>query len=266
MGLQLRQICLVAHHLAPAIDDLSAVFGIEACFVDPAVGVFGLENTLLSVGRNFLEVVAPVREGTAAGRYLERRHGDGGYMVICQTSDAATQADCRRRAAEAGVRVAWQHDEGSHHYMQLHPGDMQAAFFEVDWDAHAELDGYWGAAGGRGWEPHVRTDVVGGFTGVELQGPDPRALAEHWGQVAGLPVLQDEAPNDDPGPEDGAPYLQLENARIRFVPDRDGRGPGLAGVDLSVRDRAFVVDAAMQRGALVEDEIVQICGTRFYLR
>ena len=40
---------------------------------------FGLENTLMPVGRNFLEVVAPIQEGTAAGRYLDRRGGNGGY-------------------------------------------------------------------------------------------------------------------------------------------------------------------------------------------
>ena len=256
MGLQLRQVCLVAGKLSPVIDDLSRVFGIEACFVDPGVGVFGLENTLLGVGRNFLEVVAPVKDGTAAGRYLDRRKGDGGYMVICQTSDAETQAACRRRAEESGVRVAWEHTEGSHKMMQLHPGDLRASFFEIDWESHGELDGYWGAAGGRGWQEHVRTGVVRDFLGVELQGPDPVALAELWGGVAGLPVQRD----------DGEPYLQLANARIRFVPDLDGRGPGLRGVDLEVADRAFVIDAAKQRGALVDRDVVQICGTRFYLR
>jgi len=255
MGLHLRQICLVARRLAPAIDDLRAVLGIESCFVDEGVGVFGLENTLLCIGRNFLEVVAPVRDGTTAGRYLDRRGGDGGYMVICQTTDEATQTACRRRAEEAGVRVAWEHVAGSHHMMQLHPGDLQAAFLEIDWEAHGELQGYWGAAGGRGWEPHVKTDVVADFAGVELQGPDPDALAALWGRVTGLPV----------GSDDGAPCLQLENARLRFVRDEDGRGPGLGGVDLVVSDRARVLEAARRRGALVQDEVVVLCGTRFRL-
>ena len=256
MGLQLRQICLVARELRPAIEDLSEVFGVEACFVDEGVGVFGLENTLLSIGRNFLEVVAPVKDGTTAGRYLDRRGGDGGYMVICQTTDEATQRACRERAEAAGIRVAWQGDMGTHHVMQLHPGDLQASFFEIDWEEHGELDGYWGAAGGRGWEEHVRTDGVADLRGAELQGPDPEALAALWGNVAGIPVSHD-------GDE---PYLQLENARIRFVEDRDGRGPGLGGVDLAVADRARLIEAAKQRGALRGDDVVELCGTRFYLR
>lgn len=77
MTIQLRQICLVARELDPVINDLTDVLGINACFIDPGVGAFGLENTLMCVGRNFLEVVAPVKEGTAGGRYLDRR----GVMV-----------------------------------------------------------------------------------------------------------------------------------------------------------------------------------------
>ncbi len=84
MTIQLRQICLVARELQPVIEDLTQVLGINTCYVDPGVGKFGLENTLMPVGRNFLEVVAPVEENTAGGRYLDRRNGDGGYMVITQ--------------------------------------------------------------------------------------------------------------------------------------------------------------------------------------
>lgn len=255
MALQLRQICLVAHELAPVVADLQAVFGLGRAFVDPGVAVFGLENTLLCVGRNFLEVVAPVREGTAAGRFLARRRGEGGYMVITQTSDAKTQAACRRRAEAAQVRVAWEHVEGSHHFMQLHPGDLQAAFLEIDWDAHAELEGHWGAAGGRAWEAHVRTDVVRDFTGLALQAEDPPALARLWGEVAGLDVLE----------RDGHPTLELRNARIRFVEIRDGRGPGLSEIDLAVADRARATSAARARGLPVEGDAVTICGTRFRL-
>ena len=87
MTIQLRQICLVAKDLNPVIDDLTEVLGINRCFIDPGVRTFGLENTLMCVGRNFLEVVAPVEEGTAGGRYLNRRGGDGGYMVICQAGN-----------------------------------------------------------------------------------------------------------------------------------------------------------------------------------
>ena len=77
MWLRLRQICLVARELELVVDDLQAVFGLEVAYRDPAVGYFGLENALLPVGNQFLEVVAPIREQTAGGRYLEKRGGGG---------------------------------------------------------------------------------------------------------------------------------------------------------------------------------------------
>jgi len=134
MPLTLRQICLVAKDLEPAIDDLTSVLGIEACYADPDVVVFGLKNTLLAVGTNFIEVVSPIEEGTAAGRYLKRRNGDGGYMIITQTDGRETQEACRIRAASMDIRVAWElpHDTGR--YMQLHPADTGGSFFEIDWD------------------------------------------------------------------------------------------------------------------------------------
>ena len=87
MWLRLRQIALVARQLAPVVDDLRELFGLAVAYRDPSVEAFGLENAVLPVGNQFLEVVAPIREGTAGGRYLERRRGDGGYMVILQCDD-----------------------------------------------------------------------------------------------------------------------------------------------------------------------------------
>ena len=60
--LRLRQICLVARELKPHLEDLREVLGIEVCHVDPGVGTFGLENSLMPIGSQFLEIVAPVRE------------------------------------------------------------------------------------------------------------------------------------------------------------------------------------------------------------
>ena len=96
MSLRMRQICLVARELAPVVDEFRAALGLEVCHRDPGVGKYGLENALFPIGHNFLEVVAPVREGTTAGRYLDRRGGDGGYMVITQCDDLAPPAQALR--------------------------------------------------------------------------------------------------------------------------------------------------------------------------
>ncbi len=255
MTIQLRQICLVARELEPAIDDLTTILGIKTCFVDPGVGKFGLENTLMAVGKNFLEVVAPVAEGTAAGRYLDRRGGDGGYMVITQIDTLENQQAIRQRALDNRVRVAWERERDGWNLCQLHPRDMIASFFEIEWDVHEEFEGHWNPAGGSGWEDKVRQDVTVDYLGVELQGPDPVELAGLWGKVAGLRVDGDGAELN----------IRFNNATIRFVAAEDGRGPGLGGLDIAIRDRDHILANAKERACYVSDSQVDICGTQWYL-
>lgn len=255
MTIQLRQICLVARALAPVIEELEDILGLERCYVDAGVGVFGLENTLLPVGRNFLEVVAPVHEGAAGARYLDRRGGDGGYMVITQADTRSNQQAVRKRALDAGVRIAHESERSGWNICQLHPADMVASFLEVEWDAHEDLAGHWMPAGGSGWQDKLRVDVTVDFLGVELQGPDPASLASLWATVLGLPLATD-------GEE---LCIRLNNATIHFVAATDGRGAGLGGLDIAVRDRAHVLEHARRRGRYVSDDRVDICGVRFRL-
>lgn len=255
MSIYLRQIALVAEKLEPVLQDLQAVFGVERAYVDPEVKVFGLENTLLAFGTNFLEVVAPVQGGTAAGRYLKRRGGDGGYMVIAQADSRAGQDAVRANAAAHNVRVAWEMNSDKWRIMQLHPGDMRASFYEVDWDSVSNPTGHWGPAGGTGWEGAVNQSRVGTIIGAELQGPNPEALAAHWGAVSGLDVER----------RAGVPHVPLANGFLRFVRDEDGRGPGLGGMVLKVTDKPAILESAAARGLPATEYMVTICGTRFYL-
>lgn len=245
----------MARDLAPVINELETILGISRCYVDPGVAAFGLENTLLPVGRNFLEVVAPTEGGTAGGRYLDRRQGDGGYMVICQADSKENQQIVRSRALERDIRIAMESERASWNICQLHPRDMIAAFLEIDWDSHDDFRGNWEPAGGVGWEDKVKQDWTVDYLGVELQGEDPLALAEIWGAVL------------DVEPENhGDNYtLSLNNVSLRFVREQDGRGAGLGGVDLKVADRDSILAQARLRNAYVSDDRVDICGTRFYL-
>ena len=255
MTIHLRQICLVAEQLAPVIDDLTAILGIHSCYVDPGVGKFGLENNLMPVGRNFLEVVAPTQDNTAAGRYLDRRNGDGGYMVITQIDTLDEHQRLRQRALDQGVRIAHEHNSEEWYLSQLHPRDMQAAFLELEWNPQADFGGYWNPVGGLGWEDKVDQDRTVDIIGVELQGSDPFALAEHWGNVTDLPIEGDLE----------HPCIRFNNATLRFVADNDGRGAGLGGLDIRVANRQALLAEAQRRGCYVNDSQVNICGTRWYL-
>jgi len=249
----MRQIALIARELAPVVDEIREVFGLEVAYRDPEVAAFGLENAVFPVGNQFLEVVAPVREGTAGGRYLDRRGGDGGYMVILQCDDHTPR---KRHAAELGIRKVLEQDESKFRIMQLHPRDTGGCLLEIDEQIGGEkLDGPWFPAG-RDWQSAVRTDVVRGIAAAEIQTPDPADLAARWGQVVELPVEADAG---------GHASLRLDNAGIRFVKDTDGRGEGLGGLDLAVANRSRLLAAAERHGHRISDELVHICGIRFRL-
>jgi hypothetical protein len=67
MTMRLRQIALVARDLDTVVQDLCAVLGVEVCFQDPAVAVFGLRNAVMPLGDTFLEVVSPSGRGRRPG-------------------------------------------------------------------------------------------------------------------------------------------------------------------------------------------------------
>ena len=91
--------CSSARDLEPSYERLRDALGLGEPFRDPGVGAFGLHNVVCALGEDFLEIVSPTQEGTAAGRHLDRR-GEGGYMLIFQLDDlAGARERARRRSA-----------------------------------------------------------------------------------------------------------------------------------------------------------------------
>lgn len=258
MWLRVRQIAVACGDLRETALDVATILGLEACYTDPGVARFGLKNTLWPIGSQFLECVTPVEAGTAAGRYMDRRGGgDTGYMVITEVDDVDHRRDHVERI---GVRVAFPLDfpEQGHRGIQLHPADTGGSFFEMDqmtMTGGGDPGGPWWPAG-PSWQPYVRTDHVSAISGVELQSPDPARLAARWGQIAELQVVE----------RDGVATLACDDATIRFVEAVDGRGEGLAGIDVATEDRDRVLDGARSRGRRVSDDEVTVAGLRVYLR
>lgn len=252
--IRLRQIAMVVRDLDRVVARLQSVFGLDIAHVDPGVEVFGLENRVLPVGTQFLEVLAPIRPGTAAERYMARRGGDTGYMVICQCDD---QEAVRARIRELGLRVAWERDQEGYSILQLHPKDTGGTFLEIDWAAGWEqADGPWPPAG-EAWREHVRTEVVRGIIGAEIESPEPQTLASRWSAIMGLPA--------EPL-SDGSFGISLENARLRFVASADGRSEGLRGVELDAVDPTRALRQAEELGLPAEGETIVLGGMRFRLR
>jgi len=247
---RLRQICLVAPALEPVVGDLAAILGLEVCYRDPNVARYGLENALLPIDSTLLEVVAPVREGTAAGRFLAKTGGQGGYMAIFACRDPDER---KRNAAQWGVRVAHEIDHPPYRGVQLHPRDCRAAFIEFNTTAGSDnIFGPYPPAG-PDWTRAIRRDVTRRMTGVVLESPDPAALAALWGRLLGV----------DPRPAaDGGFEIVLVNAVLRV---RSGPRDALTGLALEVADRTAVIDAARRRGYATGSEAFAIAGVEISL-
>ena len=246
--MRLRQIALVGKDLAAIRDDITAVLGLGDAYADPGVGKYGLQNQVWPIGDTFLEVVSPMQPGTTAGRLIDKRGGDGGYMAIFQVDDLPA---ARARIAEAGVRVVDQSDRDGAAFTHLHPKDLPGAIVSVDAMQPRERWEW----GGPDWRDHVRTDVSVEIRGAEIQGEDPEAISARWAAALGLPRERT---------ADGW-RLALDGGEIRFVTPRDDRGEGLGAFDVAVRDPAAVRARAEARGRLDAAGEVTLCGTRVRL-
>ncbi len=248
--MRLRQIALVGEDLAACEADIRAILGLDYAYDDPGVGTFGLKNAVFPVGETFLEVVSPKQPGTTAGRLLEKRGGDGGYMAIFQVRDIGA---ARALIREAGARTVADADRDGVHMSHIHPKDIGGAIVSVDqmepWERWE-----WG---GPIWRENVRTDTSLALTGAEIQSDDPKAMATRWSEVLGQPVK----------PADGGGWrMDLdEGGEVRFVEATDGRGEGLGRFDVAVRDPEAVRAAAKARGKLDADGNVVLSGTRVRL-
>jgi hypothetical protein len=248
--IRLRQICLVAPNLEPVVGDIADIMGLDVCYRAGNVAKYGLENALLPVDTILLEVVAPFQPGTAAGRFLAKTGGRGGYMAIfaCDNPDAHGE-----HAKQIGVRVANVIDHAPYRGVQLHPRDCRAAFIEFN---HTEgSDDILGAysPAGPDWQKSIRNDVTRALIGVEMRSPDAKDLAEHWGRILAVAVTSG---------GDGEPELKLPNCRFSFV---KGDSEIMSGLTFRVVDVAAVRDAAKAKGRPVSGDSFLLGGVTFHL-
>ncbi len=213
---RLRQAVLVARELEPVAAALRAALDLGEPFRDPGVGEFGLENAVFALGDCFLEVISPTRGDTAAGRYLARHGGDGGYMVIFDLQDLE---GARSRALGLGVRVVWQIDLPDISGTHLHPADMRGAIVSLD---RSEPYGSW-RWGGPAWTGRTGEGAPGRLAGITVSVADPQAAAQRWGEVLGVAASAGEEP-----------LLRLDGADLRFQAAPDERGEGLVELALEL--------------------------------
>ena len=244
--MDLRQLVMVSSLRDPIVDSLCNLFDIKVSFNDPGVAHFGLENAVLPVGTDFLEVVSPVKENTTAGRYLDRRNGDGGYMVIIQVDDFLA---AKQIVKENDIRVVWESDHPEARAIHLHPKQMGGAILSLDWMDPKES---WKWAGPN-WDKFVNTSLVNRFVGVEIQAENPEDMKNTWQSVLNL---NSERVTGN--------QINLDNTWIRFLEDEDGRGSGVSAFCLEANDNDKLFEKASDLGLVYEDNIM-IGGVKFLL-
>ena len=249
--MRIRQLVLVSENRDDVVEDLCNLFKIEVAFYDPGIIHFGLENAVIPVGDTFLEVVSPVKEETTAGRYLERRKGNGGYMVIVQTDDLTSE---KARVEGEGINIVWnanREEEGIHaQAIHLHPRDVGGAILSIDsmTPPNAWL---WASSS---WEKNVRTEVCNYLNGVHIQSKEPESMMRSWARALGEEAVY----------EDNQFKILLEGSRVVFVEDTDGRGEGIEAFEINVNDKEKVLKSAKSKGLIRNDE-VYIGGVKFLL-
>jgi hypothetical protein len=245
--MRLRQIAIACQDVDAVAKDLNAAFGLNIAFRDPAIIHYGLANAVLPAGTGFIEVLAPVRPDASAARFLARRGGDAGYMLILQVADAAAE---RARVAGHGVRVVDDIENSKYRAAHFHPADFGGVLVSVDEQRTApdplEPFGDWQPAG-RDWRDAVTPEVLD-LNAATLTSADPAGLAGLFSRLLG-------------GPLAGPLRLPLDRGELRFAEGREDRTE-IAEIELQVRDPAAVMQRAARGGLVIADGAVRIGGVR----
>ena len=238
--LRLRQIVYVASDPEASITELGEALGAGVVFRDPGVAEFGLHNALFCVGDQFVEIVSPTAGGTTAGRLLDKRSGDGGYMIMLQTDDL----DGLEHGFEAeGIRVILDartsgSDGSTIRGLHLHPKDIGSAILSID-ETNPVDSWLWA---GEHWATEPAATEVGAVTGVVIQSGDPEVTGARWAAALGV---------DSRTTANGS-AIDLDDATLEFVPLGDDRGDGIVGYCFSGNgsepaSRSIVIGAEFAR-------------------
>lgn len=203
---------LAARDLDAVVASLRDSLGLGEPFADPGVAIFGLRNAVFAIGDTFLEVVSPAEPDTSAGRLLDRRGGDCGYMVMFQVADLAA---AKARASAQSIRQVFEVELDDIAEVHLHPADMCGAIVALSAPTPPEAWRW----GGPDWE---QRSVPGRVAAVTVSVEDPDEIAARWTTVVGEIEAVTFQRGDDLGPteitiERDVTPTQLEIGSVRIT-------------------------------------------------
>ncbi len=170
---RLRQAVIATRDLEGVAERLQRTLGLGEPYADPGVEHFGLRNAVFALGDTFLEVISPIRPDTSAGRLLDRRGGDTGYMLMFQVEDLAA---ARQRARRERVREVFQVSLKDMDEVHLHPADMRAAIVSLSQPKPPEA-WRWGGADWQARSAPLR------ITGATITVAQPMGVAALWESI-----------------------------------------------------------------------------------
>ena len=243
--MRIRQVALAASDLEKTDATLRRLLGCDQSYADPEIIYFGLDNRLYTLGDCFLEVVSPVKPNTAASRFLDRRGGDGGYMVIVQVENLAQE---QVRLADTDIRTVFADDRGNAKAIHLHPKDVPGAIPSLDEMSPPES---WLWAGD-GWEQRAGR-YVRGILAVEIRSLDAKATGQCWAEAYGIELM----------PAGDRWRLEMGGTEIRFTHDAEATEPALMAIDVDAVDLNAICAAADGLGLERDGHVVTVCGVAF---
>ncbi len=249
---RIRQIAVIVPQVDPIIERLHALFGVEPSLREE-LPQFDVLSKIVPIGDQFLELIKPLKPGTAQARFLDKR-GPGLYMLILESDEGLT---CKAKAEACGIPVVATEDRPTHTSVHLHPKAMANVLVAID---TSKVTGDWPAAGPH-WQQHIRSEVATGIFAFSIAGWDADQMVAPYRKLFGMEVRP-----RTPGPDyracrarvgHGGTYLDFltpAGPDTAFARHLARFGPGPAAVEIQVRDLPTALDRARSAGVRLRDQ------------
>ena len=238
--MRLRQLVIATSEMDLLADSICDLFELNRTFSDPELIVFGLQNVLIPLGDTFLELVTPIKENTSAERFLKKRGGDGGYMVIVDSVDLEKE---RKRLENVRMDIVWYENrkfDGIHgQSLHLHPKQVGGAILSID---NMKPASSWLWAGTE-WEKDINKSLVSHVSGVNICSPDPNNLLSNWEKALGRKRSLDKT------------SIDLSGSSINFVINTQSQSEHISAFQIHTAKRLEIEKRAASRGVFINKNI-----------
>ena len=238
--MRLRQLVIATSEIDLLADSICDLFELKRTFSDPELIVFGLQNVLIPLGDTFLELVTPVKENTSAERFLKKRRGDGGYMVIVDSVDLEKE---RKRLENAKMDIVWYENRRSDDIhgqsLHLHPKQVGGAILSLD-NMNPPSSWLWA---GTEWEKDINKSLVSHISGVNICSPNPDKLLSNWEKALGRKRSI------------GSNSINLSGSSINFVMNNHSQSEHISAFKIHSANRLDLEKRAANRGVLINNYI-----------